>query len=224
MFSSSFRRCGIVAFVALALLALAAESRVNAAVAISSTLSTSSYDPSATAVLDALRNNPDTANFRQPRVHVVKVDPAVVREAESLAAAQSGSITIVLMSPDFTLLNRPAYNTTCRSSNGTVYTPNLVSIAYPIALFNRLEEGEYECTVDQLGFYRFSDRIVLNSTRPSAARYFNLLPVSYGVTFVYNVRSLLWHATAACLKERPVIAKLPTSFPTFCVTLSPDCP
>lgn len=186
--SSSSRRhfCAPLAVAALLLLLVA---EVHCA---SRRSATASLSTSAAATVDGLKQVEGMSRLARehgatvPRIGVAHIDPMALRALE-----QSGSysISIFLIAPDFAFsLMRPAYNTTCKSlGSGQVYDPDLVNLIYPFAMFRNLPSGEYECTVDQAGYYRFSRVISANDTA-SVVTYMNLVPVTYGMTIVYNVR------------------------------------
>lgn len=103
--------------------------------------------------------------------------------AISVATCSAGSLTLFLFSPSFSQAF-PAYNTTCKAvDDGTVYYPsNAVSEAQPFAIIP-VPDGYHDCTVDQPGYYRFTDRIGVGGSNKTGI-YFYAVPVSYGLTFV----------------------------------------
>lgn len=117
-----------------------------------------------------------------------------IASARTIEASAGASIYIYLLTPGQFFANRPAYNTTCTAqSSGVVYYPGPVRLLFPLASFEDVPEDIYECTVDQPGFYRFSD--IINATAATTTtRTLHLVPVSYGVTVVFNVRNFWFYS------------------------------
>ena len=182
MFTATRRQSTGLLVVVAALLLLAANASAR------TVATTASSDSAAVTSVSRINEFKDLAAKHGafvPRVGIAKIDPNVIREIEASAA----TISIYLVTPDYLFENRPAYNTTCTAqSTGTVYTPNQVSMILPYASFTGLPNDIYECVVDQPGYYRFTE--IINTTATAGTlRYLHLVPVSYGVTIIYNVRN-----------------------------------
>lgn len=176
------RSAGIAVVVAaLLLLATNASARTVATEASSASAAMTSISR-----MNEFKNVAGKHGVSVPRIGISKIDPNVIRELEASEAV----IAIYLVTPDYLFVYRPAYNTTCTSqSSGIVYNPTSVSTLLPYAQFSSIPEGVYDCAVDQPGYYRFTETI--NTTTTASVRFFHLVPISYGVTIIYNVRSPL---------------------------------